>query len=103
MLAVLTDPLWDTNRSLSCYSEHGMYYYYHEQSGESTWSYPAPDTKETPTVYAAPTVAYGPMPQPEADAPSTTPVEPTAAPLENYGYGRSNLMRWRSDLGKNQP
>lgn len=84
-----------------------MYYYYNEQSGESTWSYPVLKTKETPTTYTAQTVAYGPMPQPEAATPvevtdATTPVEPTAAPLENYGYGRSNLMMWRSDLGKIQ-
>eukprot|EP00112_Aurelia_sp_Birch-Aquarium-sp1_P012021 Seg2525.1 transcript_id=Seg2525.1/GoldUCD/mRNA.D3Y31 product="Formin-binding protein 4" protein_id=Seg2525.1/GoldUCD/D3Y31 len=93
----------------SCHwsSEHGMYYYYNEQSGESTWSYPVLKTKETPTTYTAQTVAYGPMPQPEAATPvevtdATTPVEPTAAPLENYGYGRSNLMMWRSDLVQNE-
>ena len=79
-----------------------MYYYYNEQSGESTWSYPVLDSKEKSATCTAQTVAFGPMPQPEASSLATTPVEPTAAPLENYGYGRSNLMMWRSDLGEIQ-
>ena len=74
-----------------------MYYYYCEKTGESTWSYPIVATPSQTDVPLAP-AAYGTT-YPGAEN-TGTPSAPTAAPLDDYGYGRSNMMMWRSDLCK---
>ena len=69
-----------------------MYYYYNETTLEATWSYPA---KDLSVLQAQP--VYGPsVPTPESTKAAR---EPILAPLGNYGYGRTNMMMWRSDLG----
>ncbi len=69
-----------------------MYYYYNDRTGQSTWTYPDPDT----TVIEAKPIMGPAQKQPG----STTVVQPNTAQLENYGYGRADLMMWRSDLGR---
>ena len=78
------------------FSEYGMYYYYCEATGESTWSYPA--GKKTDDKTNDPVLTYGPAYQTTED--TGMPSAPNAAPLDNYGYGRTNMMMWRSEFGE---
>ena len=73
-----------------------MYYYYCEETGESTWSYPT--AKPSQNAENVTDAAYGPAYVPTGSA--EMPSAPAAAPLEDYGYGRSHMMMWRSDLGR---
>lgn len=72
-----------------------MYYYYCEKTGDSTWSYPSRQGITAAGPYA--TTSYGPMSQGPGN--TTAPSAPASAPLDDYGYGRSNMMMWRADLG----
>ena len=80
--------------NISYNSEYGMYYYYNEETGESTWSYPASTAQDTGVGNGKNALAYSAA---TSESPSA-PTAPSAAPLENYGYGRTNMMMWRSDL-----
>ncbi|XP_065070748.1 formin-binding protein 4-like [Rhopilema esculentum] len=84
----------------SCHwsSEYGMYYYYNEETGESTWSYPASTAQDTGAGHGKNALAYSAATSESPPAPTA----PSAAPLENYGYGRTNMMMWRSDLIENE-
>ena len=73
-----------------------MYYYYCEDTGESTWSYPVDKGPEDKTH--ASRVTYGSAYH--ATTGTETPPAPLAAPSDNYGYGQSNMMVWQSDLGR---
>lgn len=73
-----------------------MYYYYHEKTGNSTWSYPSAAETGSGLLVPAP-AAYGSI-NPGVGS-SKSPAAPASAPLDDYGYGRSNMMMWRSDLG----
>lgn len=78
------------------FSDYGMYYYYCEDTGESTWSYPV--GRGSKDKMHASQVTYGPAYQ--ATEGTETLSAPIPAPSDNYGYGRSNIMMWQSDLGR---